>query len=256
MLYTLEQKDKLTEYLIKAIAIHLMVLIMAVVLNTIFSLNLFQNHKKDNDVKVVQSAVRIDVVDLPKMTLQELKKMNLIEKTEVIKPEEVKKSNETSDIEFKKKAKKLDLSSVLGKYSAKKVKRIKKKKTKQKINSRELEKLVLEGNKISAGSSTTGQKLDASEADLIRYAQALPDKVKQYWKLPSYLIDKGLQCRIRIFIASNGNITKMNIIESSGDNEFDKKALEAVKNSSPLPKPASTILRQVTNGEVVLGFPL
>ncbi len=109
---------------------------------------------------------------------------------------------------------------------------------------------------MSQGSSTVGERIDKGEEDFNRYIQALPDKVRLNWKLPSYLIDKNLQCRIRIYIASNGDVTKMDIIETSGDPEFDRKAMEAVKRSSPLPKPSATILGHVTVGKVVLGFPL
>ena len=125
-----------------------------------------------------------------------------------------------------------------------------------KIDKRALKKLILEGNKVSQGSSITGEELIESQKEFVRYIQALPDKVRPNWKLPTYLIEKNLRCRIRIFIASDGKVVKTEILESSGDEEYDQKALSAIKQSSPLPKPSSNILKEVTSGQVVLGFPL
>jgi TonB family protein len=256
MIRTYEYKDRLNEYLLKAVAVHVMVVLLAIILNALFSLNLFSTHKVPKNIEIIQSAVRVDVVALPKMTLQELKKMNLQVKDP--EPEEIKKTkvNETSKIEFKKKSKKFDLSKLLKGISSKKIKKVKAKKNKKTIDTSALKKLVLEGNAVSKGSSTTGERIDEGQQDFVSYIQSLPEKVRLNWKLPSYLLEKDLQCRIRIFIASNGNILKMKIIESSGDTEYDNKALDAVKKSSPLPKPLKSILSKVANGEVILGFPL
>lgn len=257
MIETYEHKDKLTEYLLKAVAIHLMLLVFAVIVNTFFNLNLFNNHKKATNIEIIQSAVRVDVVGLPKMTLQELKKMNLQVKEPEPEPE-IKKTqnNETSKVEFKKQAKKLDLSKLLKGISSKQIKKVKVKSKKNVIDTSALKKLVLEGNQVSKGSSATGQSIDESQKEFVSYIQSLPDKIRVNWKLPSYMIEKELQCRVRIYIATNGNILNMKVLESSGDPEYDKKALEAIKKSSPLPKPTKSILTKVANGEVILGFPL
>ena len=256
MIRNYEYKDKLNEYLMKAVGVHLMVVISGVILNMVFSLNLFSTHKPPTNIEIIQSAVRVDVVGLPKMTLQELKKMDLQVKEPEAPEVEKTKNNETSKVEFKKQAKKVDLSKLLKGISSTQIKKVKAKKVKKTIDTTALKKLVLEGNAVSKGSSATGESIEEGQKDFVSYIQSLPDKIRQNWKLPSYLIEKELQCRVRIYIASNGNILNMQIIESSGDEEYDQKALDAVKKSSPLPKPQKTILSKVANGEVILGFPL
>ncbi|MAX67699.1 MAG: TonB family protein [Bacteriovoracaceae bacterium] len=251
------REDKLNEYIFKAIAVHLGILMLAYVSNIIFDLNLFNLKPDENDIKVVQSSVRVDVVGLPKHTLQELKKMETHVKETKVEVAKPSKSNETSEVEFKTKKKKVNLSNLLKNLSSSQVKEKAKAKPKDnKIDKRALKKLILEGNKVSQGSSITGEELIESQKEFVRYIQALPDKVRPNWKLPTYLIEKNLRCRIRIFIASDGKVVKTEILESSGDEEYDQKALSAIKQSSPLPKPSSNILKEVTSGQVVLGFPL
>ncbi len=249
------EDDKLNEYLIKAISFHVALVAFIFLLNTLFSLKLF-DFKSDKKIEVIQASVRIDVVELPKMTLQELKKINL--NTETVEETITKKSksNETSEIEFKKKAKKVNLNNLLKNLSHKKVKRKIIKKKKSILAKEALNKLILEGNKISKGASTTGVDINQGQQEYVDYIQRLPDQIRPFWKLPSYLLERELRCRIRLFIGSNGHILRSEIFESSGEAEYDKKALLAVKKSSPLPKPSSSILRRVTNGDVILGFPL
>ena len=40
------------------------------------------------------------------------------------------------------------------------------------------------------------------------------------------------------------------------DKEYDKKAMEAIRAASPLPKPPTAILSKMAKGQVILGFPL
>ena len=252
---SLKTKDELDKYFLKAMLLHVAILLLAYFFQFVLNWDIFNIHKDTTDVKIVQSAVRVDIVELPKYTLQELKKMDL-EQGNVEEPEEVKptKTNETSKVEFKEQSKKVDLSNLLNKYSSKKVKRVKK--VEKKFDNAALKKLVLEGNKISKGSSATGENNAEIQQEFIAYIQGLPDKVRTHWKLPSYLIEKELQCRIQIFLGKDGKVIKMNVLETSGELEYDQKAKEAILKSSPLPRPSETILGKVTSGAVVLGFPL
>ncbi len=255
MILTYKTDDRLNEYLLKAAVFHLAVILIIFLLNTVLNLNIFK-FKSEKKVELIQSSVRVDVVELPKMTLQELKKLNL-NTMDTIEPEKKSgPSKETSKIEFKKKAKKVNLNNLLKNISAKKIKTKKRKKKKGVLAQETLNKLILEGNKISKGASTTGVELNRGQKEYIDYIQRLPDQVRPHWKLPSYLLEKDLRCRIRIYIGSNGQVLRMEVFESSGEEEYDKKALMAVKLASPLPKPESSILGRVTKGDVILGFPL
>ncbi len=250
--------DKLNEYLVKALALHLIILFLAYIGNAIFDMNLFQTRKPEIKLNIVQEAVRVDIVGLPKHTLQELKKMNLQETPPVVQEETKSEINETSKIEFKKKANKVNLSNLLNNLSKKNVvKKIKKQKKKENlIDDKELNNLILEGNKVSKGSSTHGDVSKAVQEKFIQYIQGLPDKVRPFWKLPSYLLNQDLTCRVRVFVSSSGQVLKTEVFESSGEVEYDKKAQEAVLKASPFPRPAPEILSSVTTGNIILGFPL
>lgn len=251
-----EREDSLNRYLSYAVAVHIMVLLLFIGLNILFVFQPLKIEiKEKKEINVIKTAVRVDVVGLPRHTLKELEKINLAAVNAEDTKDEASKgeNNETSKVEFKQTKKKLDMQSLLKGYSTKKVVKAKKR-TNLKVNN--LKNIILEGNKISQGSSTTGDMIDEAQADFIRYVQALPDRVRPNWKLPSYLMEKDLRCRIRVYIAANGKLTKIEMYESSGDSEYDQKAIQAVKNSSPFPKPESKILSQVVAGDVILGFPL
>jgi len=257
MVSEIQHSDKLNEYLIKAIAVHLGIVMLAVIFNTVLNLNLFQFEMKKREINVIQSAVRVDLVGLPKLTLQELKLIDLNRVVNKPEPVDNSKINETSKVEIKKLAKKIDISSLLNKYSSKKSKVKPSKRIKNKaIDTSLLKDLVLEGNKVSKGTSITGDEVTLGQKEFINYIQALPDRIRPNWKLPSYLTDKGLRCRVRVYLASNGSVLRVTIYESSGDAEYDSKALKAIKISSPLPKPVREILARVTSGDIILGFPL
>lgn len=251
-------KDHLEIALIKAILFHVILFILFYGVSQFLG---FDDLKPVSikDVEVIKSAVRIDIVAMPKLTVKELKKVNLsTTEKEPVEVKEEPKLNETSKVEFKKKAKKIDVNNLLKNFSQKKVikKKVKTKKDKPKVDPTELRKIILEGNKVSQGSSTTGESVDDESQAFISYVQSLPDQVKPHWKLPSYLMDKGLRCRVRIFLDKNGKILKSLILESSGEQEYDAKALDAVKNSSPFTPPKKGFLGRAIGGDIVLGFPL
>jgi len=252
-MYLIEKEDQLNKYLSYAVGLHILILLLFISVNYILDINPVKIAIK-KEVEMVQTAVRVDLVGLPRHTLKELEKIDLAAVQKDDTPEEKNtQNNETSEVEFKKVKKKIDMKSLLSGYSEKKV--VQKKQRKNlKINN--LKNIILEGNKLSQGSSTTGEMVDETQQDFVRYIQSLPDRVRPNWKLPSYLLEKDLRCRVRIYLAASGKISNMEIFESSGDEEYDQKALIAIKRSSPLPKPDAKILGRVVAGDVILGFPL
>lgn len=215
------------------------------------------DYKPIKNPEIITSAVRIDIVAMPKLTVQELKKLNITQTTpEQEAPKEESKSNETSKVEFKKVEKKIDVNNLLKNFSQKNIVKKTQKKEKE-VDKSALRQIILEGNKVSQGSSATGESISQANQAYVAYVQSLPDKVRPNWKLPSYLKDnENLRCRIRIFLDPSGNIIKTQIVESSGDKEFDAKALQAVRLSSPLPKPSQEFMSKAIGGNITLGFPL
>lgn len=244
------------QFYVKAVFFHLGLVFLLFGISHYFELGDFDYEPIQNP-EVITSAVRIDIVAMPKLTVQELKKLNITQTTtEQETPKEESKSNETSKIEFKKEEKKIDVNNLLKDFSEKNV--VKKTKVKEnEIDKSALRKIILEGNKVSQGSSATGDSIAQANAAFVSYVQSLPDRVRPNWKLPSYLKDnEKLRCRIRIFLDPSGKIIKTQVVESSGDSEFDSKALDAVRKSSPLPKPSQEFMSKAIGGNITLGFPL
>lgn len=221
----------------------------------------------------IKQAIRVDVVGMPKHTLKELKAMKVqpAVPTKTAAPEPIAPPTKTapSENDFLKNKKKPSFKDLIKGLSNKKLDQPKTKPKKtakgrgngngqgKVISDRQLNKLILEGNKISKGSSLTGVQVTQNNYGAFEnYIITLPDHVRPYWKLPSYLMNKNLQCRIQVFINASGDLVRSTLVESSGDSEYDNKAMQAVKDAAPFPRPESSIVSQLIQGEVILGFPL
>lgn len=221
----------------------------------------------NNDIEIIRSSVRVDVVGMPKFTVQELKKMEaepIVEnEPEVAKGVKKETKTETEDVikkddlviqeEGKKKKSFLNL---LNDYSSKKVTAKLEKKGKQTgEGNKNLDSLIIEGNRLSKGSALVGDYTDEKNSAFSAYVQNIPGVIRPFWKLPTYLLEKPLRCRIKIFLSPAGQLLKLEIQESSGMAEFDERAVSAIKNAS-FPKPAEEVGNRLTNSGIILGFPL
>ena len=116
-------------------------------------------------------------------------------------------------------------------------------------------KLILAGNKLSAGASFTGDVSNESLSELQQYMELLPQFVRPHWVLPGFLKDQVLRCRIQIFIGKGGKLLRAIVVESSGDAQYDDYALQAV-HKAQFPGPSESLLKSLVRGVAVLGFPL
>jgi TonB family protein len=221
---------------------------------------------RSEKVTIITSAVKVDVVGMPKMSLQELKNMELpqLGQAAAIALEKSQMTDinaEASKIEFEQTDKRKSVSDLLKSFSQKKLptnKQLQQKAgTLSGIERGALNKLILEGNKLSQGSSLTGD-IGNTPADgvLQSYALALPNAIRPYWKLPSFLLEQNLNCRVRVFIGPSGELLKAEIYTSSGDAEYDQKALDATRRAAPFTRPSDEIAGRMARGEIILGFPL
>ena len=224
---------------------------------------------KNQDVEIIRSSVRVDVVGMPKFTIQELRNMQkeaLPEKPTV--PEEAKGTKaetkaESVDvikkgdlvIQEETKKKKTSFLNLISDYSKKKID-IKDSKKGIRNGKSSLDNLILEGNRLSKGSALVGDYSDTENSAFSNYVQTLPELVRVHWKLPSYLLDKNLRCRIRMFISPSGQLIKVELHESSGQSEFDARAEKAIRDSAPFPKPEPEVASRLTGSGIILGFPL
>jgi TonB family protein len=240
---------------------------------------------REKNIELIQASVRVDMVAMPSHTINELKNLSsgveepkpqtpeparveekkVEEKVEEKPAEKIEEKDAEKEepkrpvFEEKNLKKRSNFLSKLKEIGHKEIKTpgIQKAEKGLSGNKRtELKQLVLAGNKLSKGVQIFGEGTAKDMKPYQAYAARLPDLVRKEWKLPSFLMDKNLKCRIRIWISSNGDVTRTEIYESSKDKEFDQRAVEAIKTAAPFPKMGADIGSNGIQGEIVLGFPL
>lgn len=229
---------------------------------------------KNEDVEIIRASVRVDVVGMPKFTIQELKNMQkeapapaepevargAKEETKKEVEDVIKKDDLVIEQQTKEKKKKSflnlisDYSSV--KVTAKETAKETAKGSKKGAGNKNLDSLILEGNRLSKGTALVGDYSDDANSEFASYVQTLPEIVRSHWKLPSYLLEKNLRCRIRIYLSMNGQLIKVEVQESSGQSEFDARAEKAIRDAAPFPKPSEIVGTRLTSSGIILGFPL
>lgn len=231
--------------------------------------------QREANLKLIESSVRVDMVAMPKMSIQELKviEQNMEYKAgENLEVEAPAKKEETAPVPtpaavVEDKAptlieeKKLSFSDMLKAEAKKKVAKpaakVQEKKSGLDTGAlKEIQSLALAGNKLQKGTKLTGTGSSEETSAFGDYASKLPDHIRPYWRLPSYLLEQELRARIRVWLGNDGKVLKAEIYETSGNTEFDERALTAVKQSSPLPEPPDLARASVLRGDVLLGFPL
>ena len=85
----------------------------------------------------------------------------------------------------------------------------------------------VEAQKVKAAT----QRVEAEQAKL-----AIKQKVNRSWIRPASAT-AGLKCTIRVRLLSDGTVMDAEVISSSGDEDFDRSAENAVNKASPLPVP-------------------
>ncbi len=104
------------------------------------------------------------------------------------------------------------------------------------------------GNKLSAGTSTSGDATEDGDA----YLGNMRDKLQANWNLPLWLSKQDLRATLNLILDRSGNIQQLRVATSSGNPQFDDYCLKTVRQSAPFSRPPDNWV-----GEVIqLGFPL
>lgn len=255
--------DDFKSSLMLAIALHLFLIMSAFIVGRI----ILKFVDPEPAIEIIQASVRVDVVGMPKMTLQELKALeSLPEQAKDAKPVEAAKVEEAQvpvkpdDVvmpDDSKPAAKKSFTDLLNDYSTKKIKLADKAKNGEKSGKiLGLDSLIIEGNRLSKGTALTGTTSDMADSVFVGYVQTIPEKVREHWRLPGYLKEQNLKCRIHIWIGLGGEIIKLAVRESSGNAEFDSKAEAAIRAAAPFAAPPVDAAPKIATRGVVLGFPL
>lgn len=241
-----------------------------------------QRAEREKNMELIQASVRVDMVAMPTQTLNELKNLSSgveeakkEEKTEIVKEaekvvekvepkEEPKVVDKTPDDTeaFQEAAaakKRQNFLSKLKTIGNKKVESEGTQKAEKGLygdKESALKNLVLSGNKLSKGTAMYGDGAAGELTAFQAYASRLPDLVRPHWKLPSFLMDKNLKCRVRVWLNPNGEVARAVVYQSSGDSEYDQRAVDAVKAAAPYPALKEELGKRAQNGDILLGFPL
>lgn len=248
----------LSFYSVQSFFVHLSLVFLALLIGKL-SWDKVQDIRNEN-IQLVQNSVRVDMVAMPELTIKELKTYEE-PVSEPAPAQEVVKKAEPPEVpdqpEFVEEKKKQDFASMLKNLSQKKVeeKAAKKEKKKDSFDTSKINKLVAAGNKLSAGAALVGGEGSAAQGEYARYLGTIPEAIKPFWKLPSYLASQELKARVRIFIKEDGSLIKAQLYESSGNEEYDQRALTAVENARFGRIPQGFAAKGLA-GEIVLGFPL
>jgi TonB family protein len=90
----------------------------------------------------------------------------------------------------------------------------------------------------AAQAKVEAQKTKAAtqQAEVEQAKLAIKQKVNRSWIRP-VSTTAGLKCTIRVRLLSDGTVMDAEVISSSGDEDFDRSAENAVNKASPLPVP-------------------
>jgi colicin import membrane protein len=244
-----------------------------------------QKKIREKNIELIQASVRVDMVAMPTHTVNELKNLSSgveepkpqtpepapieekkveekVEEKPVAKEEEkveVKQDSAQPVLEEKKSKKRSNFLSKLKEIGHKEIKTPGTQKAEKGLGGQkrnELKQLVLAGNKLSKGVQIFGEGAGRDMNAFHAYASKLPDLVRRHWKLPSFLMDRKFKCRIRIWLSPAGEVTRTEVYQSSGDKEYDQRAVEAIKSAAPFPKMGAEIGSRGIQGDILLGFPL
>ena len=94
---------------------------------------------------------------------------------------------------------------------------------------------------MSRGAVSVGENTGFSDDDYQIYISGIPSQVSAFWSLLSYLSDKNLRARVKLRIDGGGRVISLELIESSGVEEFDQRALQSIKSVKIFTTPSKSI---------------
>lgn len=112
---------------------------------------------------------------------------------------------------------------------------------------------LIKGNKISKGSSLSG---DAVESDVASYYDSVRDRLQDNWEIPIWFKNQGFSAKVQIFIDRSGRLRNFRFIKPSGNAQFDDAVKRTVSQSQPFPVPPEDVVSSVLVDGILVGFPL
>jgi hypothetical protein len=241
----------LNKFFTLSIAFHLSAVVVFFLVTSIKSSS---EKQRFLNAQLLKNSIKVDMVGMPTLTKKELESL-----PEITSSKKVTDSKEVPIAE-KEVKEKVEVTSKKAASKGKDVIKLKKNKDKSKKGklskslSKELSELTILGNQISKGQSATGEISDEELSELSEYVSKVKEKVKRNWSLPTFLLKKDLKCQVILFIGSQGNLIRSSLLETSGESEYDLRAIGAIDQSAPFEAPNPSIQDNLKSG-IVLLFP-
>ena len=109
----------------------------------------------------------------------------------------------------------------------------------------------IKGNAIATGTSLRG----INKMDYDTYIGDVDAHIKAQWALPEWLSNANLRARVRVKIDEKGYVTEKRLVLSSGNQQYDALAVDAVTRASPFPPPPEKFINIVGIDGIIFQFP-
>ncbi len=86
----------------------------------------------------------------------------------------------------------------------------------------------------------TAEEAKRNAGEIGRYTDLIKQKTERNWVRPIDTVH-GLHCRVQVRLALGGTVIDASIIQSSGNDAFDRSAIAAVFKADPLPVPSGRL---------------
>jgi TonB family protein len=113
--------------------------------------------------------------------------------------------------------------------------------------------VVVKGNRVSKGTSLTGDAKEAAEAS---YFDQLRDRLQENWALPVWVARQNLSAQVQVFIDAHGRLRNFRFVKNSGNPQFDEAIKKTLSDSQPFPIPPEGLADSLLDHGVLVGFPL
>ncbi len=248
-----DQNQNIKRFIVRSLIAHVTILMVLFIKQVVFP----------SSPEVYLPSLRVDLVALPDRKMTETQVLPVAPKPEESAPPKVEekkveekkvkietKSEDEGDYAIHKKKK--HEKSVKEKTAQKKLKNaLARIKALERIKAMETE--TVKGNQISKGSSLSGEAKVALETT---YFDVILEQVRSNWELPKWLQEQNLSAKAQVFIDRHGNLSRYEIVKSSGNEQFDNEVKRTLQAAAPFPVPPNDIASEMFNNGVVLGFPL
>lgn len=166
---------------------------------------------------------------------EKLAKLQAAEKIKKAKAEKLKKEKIAKTEEAKRNARASERAKQLAKEKAQKLAQAKKLKMEQKLLQQKLMQQAMMSEQKSLSKADSQIQSTAQQGEIDKYKAQILSLVQSNWRIDR--VNDKLKCIYTISLAPDGSVLSVSLVKSSGDDNLDQSARQAIMQSSPLPVP-------------------